>query len=81
MAKTSRIELRVTPEMREAIDAARGDVPLNRWCQRALESALAGSLKSEAEPPSVPQRAPTRTPAFNRATNPGVSEPRPKGGK
>lgn len=38
--KSARLELRVTPELLGAIDAARGDVSRTRWVERALERAL-----------------------------------------
>lgn len=38
--KIARVELRLEPDLRARIDAARGDVPLNRWVTRALEREL-----------------------------------------
>lgn len=37
---TRRIEMRVTPELRQAMERARGDVSLNRWMTRAIEERL-----------------------------------------
>lgn len=56
--KTARLELRITDELLAQIDAARGDVSRTRWVERALESALSGSLVSESRGgPGNPQRA------------------------
>lgn len=70
MPKTARIELRVTPEMRAAINEARGDVSLNRWCERALERALGVDDRAPAPAVPTPPRTPAKpaAPAFNRVT-------------
>lgn len=49
MSKDVRKTIRLTQEMADAIDRARGDVSWSRWVQRALERAL---------PPEEPEATP-----------------------
>lgn len=76
MSKTSRLEVRLDVDLRArvAAEADHRGQSLTVFVERALESALAGSLKSEAAPPSGPQRASTRTPVGK-----GTFTPVPKG--
>lgn len=37
---TVRKALRISPELAQAIDQARGDVPWSRWVRRAIEAHL-----------------------------------------
>jgi hypothetical protein len=46
------ITVRLPDELRERIDAVRGDVPRERWVRRALEAAL-----SEAKGPPLGKQA------------------------
>lgn len=70
MPPTRRVmTFRLPPELIEAVDAARGDVPRTMFVQRALEAALdARPAETLAEPPA-PLRAPaSRAEAFRRST-------------
>lgn len=79
--KTKRLELRVTQDFLDAIDAARGDVSRTRWVERALEKALGGrsSPGKDEGVMGVPQ--PSSPPAPSRASRAGKGfvPPRPKG--
>ena len=53
---TRRVELRVTPEVRDALECARGDVALNRWVTRAIQERLQAEgyeLDLDREPAEV----------------------------
>jgi hypothetical protein len=67
MSRSVRKELRLTAEMVERIDEARGDVSFNRFVERALESALGGKGVEQAGAPDVPQGRPLPVPAPSRA--------------
>jgi hypothetical protein len=45
--RSSRLELRVEPELLARIDKAAGDVPRSRWVVRVLEQALDGEEQAE----------------------------------
>lgn len=77
MKKSVRKAIRLTPEMAEAIDVARGDVSWSRWVERALESALGAGHKPDpvgtpedvpGTVASAPTRAPNRADVFRKAT-------------
>lgn len=82
--KDKRLELRVTQDLLDAIDAARGDVSRTRWVERALEKALQGaplgpqvrergSTPRESEDgPAHPSRAAA---APSRTSRPRVVDP------
>lgn len=80
MPKSERMELRVTPEMRTAVDAARGDVPRNVWIERAIEEKLGTPrtpIPEGAEPDvkvvdatvTIPGLRSGLAPSFNRVTS------------
>lgn len=39
-ARSARLDLRITPELRDRIDAARGSTPRTAWIEQAVETAL-----------------------------------------
>lgn len=69
--KDVRKTIRLSAEMAEAIDRARGDVSWSRWVELALKRALAGD---------EPVQTPVRPPVAQRAAVPARTfNPRPKG--
>ena len=76
MPKSERRELRLTPEMAEAIDQARGDVPFNRWAERAFEKALAGvHIEEDDRGLNVEASVDPGTPASRRALKQAIAAP------
>jgi hypothetical protein len=69
---TRRVELRVTAEVRDAIEQARGDVALNRWVTRAIEERLRAQgyeLDLNREPAEVVPIRPSMTAEAKRRTS------------
>ena len=52
MPRTERLAHRVTPELLDALDMARGLVPRSRWIEAALEEKLARVGVPVATPPA-----------------------------
>lgn len=74
VAMSQRFEMRLSDELAEQIDAARGDVPRATWIKRTLESALEGHAAVAAGGPRgrPVQPAELELPASSRA--PGLAE-------